>query len=55
MYSNNKCEIYANGTATIGDTNPSIPVIKLKNIVSGINGKIRTFAGKETIENIPVA
>ena len=46
--------MYPKGTAKNGEIKPSIPVIKLKSIVSGMNGKIKIFAGSETIDKMPV-
>lgn len=54
MYDSSRCDKYANGRAIIEEINPSIPVIKISNIVSGINGNIRILAGRDTSESIPV-
>ena len=38
----------------IGLIKPRTPARKLINIVSGMSGKMRIFAGRETSENTPV-
>ena len=54
IYDNNRSERYAKGIDKVEEINPTIPVIKLKSIVSGIKGKIKIFTGRETIDKIPV-
>ena len=54
MYKSNKCEIYATGIVIIGEINPRAPTRKQKNIVRGINCRIKILAGRDTRENIPV-
>ena len=51
MYESSRSAIYAKGIERIGEINPNIPTRKLKNIVSGISGRIKIFAGKETTVN----
>ena len=54
IYESNKSAIVPNGKEITGDIKPNIPTRKLKNIVRGIMGKIKIFAGKETRDRMPV-
>jgi hypothetical protein len=46
--------MYANGIESSVETNPNTPVMNTKNIVRGMSGRIKIFAGIDTIDSIPV-
>ena len=54
MYESKRCAIYPKGKDIAGEIKPKIPTINEKNIVSGIIGRTKIFAGKDTNDRIPV-
>lgn len=46
--------MYPKIIASIGNTKPAIPVIKINNITVGMINNIKKLAGKDTRERTPV-